>query len=39
MNKKSLSIPGVAIGFGLILVMIAWGIGSYYQRGVFIRVL
>ena len=36
MNKKSLSIPGVAIGFGLILVMIAWGIGSYYQRGVFI---
>src|SRR5476649_2442179 len=36
MNGKGISIAGCVIGLGIIFIAIAWGIGGYYQKGVFL---
>ena len=36
MNVKKFSLSGFCIGVGILLIAIAWGIGGYYQKGIFL---
>jgi hypothetical protein len=36
MNSKKIGLWGYLIGLGMIFIITAWGIGEYYQKGIFL---